>query len=45
MEKEEQMVEFEIENCRKNIEFYQQEITNMEDKISELEQIRKTFER
>lgn len=37
-EKIKQMIDFEIENCKKNIEFYEREITKMQDKIERLRQ-------
>lgn len=38
------MLVFEIEACRQNIEFYKQEIENMEEKMEELRRLKKSFE-
>jgi len=42
--KEQKQVLIEIENCRQNIEFYRDQIGNMEEKISELEKLKESFE-
>ena len=42
--KEQEMVAFEIESCRKNIEFYKQEIENMEAKLEELRNLKKAWQ-
>jgi hypothetical protein len=42
--KEKELVHIEIENCRKNIEFYKKEIGNMEEKLAELERLKKAYE-
>mgnify|MGYP001615300829 CR=1 FL=1 len=38
------MTKFEIDNCRKNIEFYRLQIENMEEKIMELEKLKRQYE-
>lgn len=43
-DKEQQMLKFEIENCRKNIEFYQTQIENMKERLQELEKLREAYE-
>ncbi len=43
-EREHQMTKFEIDNCRKNIEFYRLQIENMEEKILELEKLKRQYE-
>ncbi len=43
-DKDQQMLRFEIENCRKNIEFYKLQIEDMEEKLAELEQLNKAYE-
>ena len=35
------MVAFEIEACKKNIEFYKREIENMEERIEELKRLKR----
>ncbi len=34
----------EIENCRKNIEFYKEQIDKLEEKMEELENIKRAYE-
>ncbi|HII16198.1 MAG TPA: hypothetical protein HA362_07890 [Nanoarchaeota archaeon] len=34
----------EIENCRKNLEFYRGEIEKVEEKLEELEKLKKAYE-
>lgn len=34
----------EIENCRRNIDFYKEQIDKLEEKIEELEKLRDAFE-
>ncbi len=43
-DKEQQMLRFEIENCKSNIEFYKLQIDNMEERLNELERLRKAYE-
>ncbi|MFH0752564.1 MAG: hypothetical protein V1914_03095 [archaeon] len=43
-DKEQQMLRFEIENCRRNIEFYRLQIDQIEDKLSELEKLQEAHE-
>ncbi len=43
-DKEQQMLRFEVENCKKNIEFYRLQIDQMEEKLLELEKLRKSYE-
>ena len=43
-DKEHKMVRFEIDNCRDNIEFYKLQIENMEERLQELEKLRKAYE-
>ncbi len=43
-DKEQQMLRFEIENCRKNIEFYRLQIDQTEERLLELEKIKKAYE-
>lgn len=42
--KEQEMISVEIENCRQNIEFYKEQIDQMEKKLDELEQLKKSYE-
>ena len=42
--KERELIEMEIDNCRKNIEFYRDEIGNMNAKLEKLERLRKAYE-
>ena len=45
MQKEEkELVEMEIDNCRKNIEFYRDEIGNMTSKLEKLEKLKKAYD-
>ncbi len=37
-------IETELDNCRVNIEFYRQEIENMEEKIRELERLKRDYD-
>jgi len=38
------MITIEIDNCRQNIDFYKNEIENMEQKLEELERLKKSYE-
>lgn len=38
------MIELEIETCKKNIKFYEMQIDNMEEKLAELERLRKEYD-
>lgn len=38
------MIELEIETCKNNIKFYEMQIDNMEEKLAELEKIKKEYE-
>ncbi len=38
------MIEFEIDNCLANIEFYRKEICNMEEKVNSLEKLKNKLE-
>ena len=44
MNKERELIEMEIDNCRKNIEFYRDEIGNMKSKLDKLERLKKAYE-
>ena len=43
-DKEQQMLRFEVENCKSNIEFYKMQIENMEERLHELEKLKKAYE-
>ncbi|MBU2590370.1 MAG: hypothetical protein KKA65_00125 [Nanoarchaeota archaeon] len=42
--KEHELIQIEIENYKQNIDFYRDQILSMEEKIEELEGIRKSVE-
>ncbi|MFH1638635.1 MAG: hypothetical protein ABIB71_09480 [Candidatus Woesearchaeota archaeon] len=42
--KQKELIQVEIENCRNNIEFYKIEISSMEQKMQELERIREEYD-
>lgn len=42
--KEQELISIEIENCRQNIEFYKDQIGDMEKKLDDLEKIKKAYE-
>lgn len=41
--KEHELIEIEIDNFKQNIDFYRDQILSMEEKIEELESIKKSF--
>ncbi len=44
MKREKELISIELDNCRKNITFYKEEIENMEAKISELEKMKQSYD-
>ncbi|MFH0798267.1 MAG: hypothetical protein V1906_02540 [Candidatus Woesearchaeota archaeon] len=42
--KEHEMIELEIETCKENIKFYETQIDNMEEKLAELERLKKEYD-